>query len=80
MCKTDHEAEFLQVKISHDLRKDELNLRNDSFKQIKFAEHALSPENDSNRGYGDVRSIQINPGIIIRITINIDKLLKKNRK
>ena len=49
----DHATECLQGQISHDLRKDELTRVHASPQQMRSAEHALSPENDSNRGQGE---------------------------
>jgi len=46
----DHAAECLQGQISHDLRKDELTRVHACPQQMRSAEHAPSPENDSNRG------------------------------
>jgi len=48
----DHATECLQGQISHDLRKDELTRVHACPQQMRSAEHALSPENDSNRGQG----------------------------
>ena len=45
-----HPAECLQRQISHVLRKDELNRVHACPQQMRSAEHAPSPENDSNRG------------------------------
>ncbi|WP_233254563.1 hypothetical protein, partial [Limnohabitans sp. 2KL-51] len=42
----------LQGQISHDLRKDELTRVHACPQQMRSAEHAPSPENDSNRGQG----------------------------
>ena len=49
----DHTAECLQRQISHDLRKDELTRVHACPQQMRSAEHAPSPENDSNRGQGE---------------------------
>ena len=49
----DHTAECLQRQISHDLRKDELTRVHACPQQIRSAELAPSPENDSNRGQGE---------------------------
>ena len=49
----DHATECLQGQISHDLRKDELTRVHACPQQMRSAEHALSPENDSNRGQGE---------------------------
>jgi len=46
----DHPAGCLQKQISHDLRKDELTRVHASPQQMRSAEHAPSPKNDSNRG------------------------------
>jgi hypothetical protein len=48
----DHAAECLQGQISHDLRKDELVRMHASPQQMRSAEHATSPENDSNHEQG----------------------------
>ena len=48
----DHPAECLQGQISHDLRKDELTRVHACPQQMRSAEHAPGPENDSNRGQG----------------------------
>jgi hypothetical protein len=49
----DHAAECLQVQISHDLRKDELTRVHACPQQMRSAEHAPNPENNSNRGQGE---------------------------
>jgi len=49
----DHPAECLQGQTSHDLRKDELTRMHASPQQMRSAEHALSPEKDSNCGQGE---------------------------